>query len=103
MILLDTGLLTMASTGATTSDGASGRRCEKLHNCQGQQRIASPRSNRTNGAKLEIADAMEVITTPLNGKRAGRWSPEEKLLFLHGLKMFGRGKWKKIQTFLPTR
>jgi hypothetical protein len=35
--------------------------------------------------------------------RAGRWSPEEKLLFLHGLRQFGRGRWKKIQTFLPSR
>lgn len=33
----------------------------------------------------------------------GRWSPEEKLLFLHGLKLFGRGRWKKIRAFLPLR
>jgi hypothetical protein len=39
----------------------------------------------------------------IQSKRAGRWSPEEKLLFLHGLRQFGRGRWKKIQTFLPSR
>jgi hypothetical protein len=33
----------------------------------------------------------------------GRWSTAEKLLFLHGLKLFGRGRWKKISTFLPLR
>jgi len=35
--------------------------------------------------------------------RSGRWTPDEKLLFLHGLKVYGRGRWKKIRQFLPTR
>jgi len=35
--------------------------------------------------------------------RSGRWTPDEKLLFLHGLHIFGRGRWKKIRQFLPTR
>jgi Myb-like DNA-binding domain len=35
--------------------------------------------------------------------RSGRWTPEEKLLFLHGLRLYGRGRWKKIRQFLPTR
>ena len=33
----------------------------------------------------------------------GRWSLEEKLLFLYGLKKFGKGRWKKISIFLPHR
>jgi len=36
-------------------------------------------------------------------QRSGRWTPDEKLLFLHGLKLFEEGDGKKIQKFLPTR
>mmetsp|Transcript_23380 Transcript_23380/g.32759 ORF Transcript_23380/g.32759 Transcript_23380/m.32759 type:complete len:337 (+) Transcript_23380:454-1464(+) len=35
--------------------------------------------------------------------KTGRWSIEEKLLFLYGLSKFGKGKWKKIGSLLPTR
>jgi hypothetical protein len=45
------------------------------------------------------ADA-ELVTIPI---RKGRWSPEEKILFLHGLRLFGKGRWKKIRHFLPMR
>lgn len=33
----------------------------------------------------------------------GPWSEKERLDFLRGLRMFGPGKWKKIQTILTTR
>jgi hypothetical protein len=33
----------------------------------------------------------------------GRWTFEEKILFLKGLRRYGRGKWKKIGSLLPTR
>lgn len=33
----------------------------------------------------------------------GRWTADEKLLFLYGLKKFGKGKWKKISPLLPRR
>jgi hypothetical protein len=42
-------------------------------------------------------------TTDSPTLKIGRWSTAEKLLFLHGLKLFGRGRWKKISTFLPLR
>jgi hypothetical protein len=33
----------------------------------------------------------------------GKWSDEEKLLFLVGLRKFGKGKWKEIGNVLTTR
>jgi hypothetical protein len=42
-----------------------------------------------------------------NGRKAshklGRWSLDEKILFLYGLRKFGKGRWKKISVFLPDR
>ena len=35
--------------------------------------------------------------------RTGRWSLDEKILFLYGLRKFGKGRWKKISVFLPNR
>ena len=36
-------------------------------------------------------------------QRSGRWTPDEKILFLYGLKRYGKGRWKKMSTFLPHR
>ena len=33
----------------------------------------------------------------------GRWSDEERLLFLVGLRKYGKGKWKEIAKILTTR
>ncbi|GKY93964.1 hypothetical protein MPSEU_000363300 [Mayamaea pseudoterrestris] len=38
-----------------------------------------------------------------NQYKTGRWSFDEKLLFLFGLARFGKGKWKKISAYLPQR
>eukprot|EP00934_Nitzschia_sp_Nitz4_P007546 Nitzschia sp. Nitz4//scaffold1_size375055//350823//351524//NITZ4_000339-RA/size375055-processed-gene-0.395-mRNA-1//1//CDS//3329541234//7536//frame0 len=35
--------------------------------------------------------------------RTGRWTPDEKILFLYGLKRFGKGRWKKMSIYLPFR
>jgi hypothetical protein len=36
-------------------------------------------------------------------QRSGRWTPDEKILFLYGLKRFGKGRWKKMSIYLPHR
>ena len=33
----------------------------------------------------------------------GRWTDEERLLFLVGLREYGKGRWKEIGTVLTTR
>eukprot|EP00529_Nitzschia_sp_RCC80_P012677 CAMPEP_0113456582 /NCGR_PEP_ID=MMETSP0014_2-20120614/8962_1 /TAXON_ID=2857 /ORGANISM="Nitzschia sp." /LENGTH=591 /DNA_ID=CAMNT_0000348041 /DNA_START=190 /DNA_END=1965 /DNA_ORIENTATION=- /assembly_acc=CAM_ASM_000159 len=35
--------------------------------------------------------------------KTGRWTVEEKIIFLHLLRRFGRGKWKNYQPYLPFR
>ena len=52
---------------------------------------------------LCVSSPKESLQKNQQGKCTGHWSPEEKLLFLHGLKQFGRGRWKNIKTFLSTR
>ena len=42
-------------------------------------------------------------TSFVESQRSGRWSQDEKLLFLHGVMVYGKGRWKKIRTFLPAR
>jgi hypothetical protein len=37
------------------------------------------------------------------GNRTGRWTLDEKLLFLYGLRQFGKGRWKKMKVYLPDR
>jgi hypothetical protein len=39
----------------------------------------------------------------MSSHRKGRWTLDEKVLFLHGLKTYGKGRWKKISIFLPHR
>mmetsp|Transcript_86992 Transcript_86992/g.130439 ORF Transcript_86992/g.130439 Transcript_86992/m.130439 type:complete len:227 (+) Transcript_86992:86-766(+) len=36
-------------------------------------------------------------------QRTGRWTPDEKILFLYGLRRFGKGRWKKMSIYLPNR
>ena len=39
-----------------------------------------------------------------NGRlRVGRWTSDEKVLFLYGLRKFGKGRWKKISLYVPGR
>jgi hypothetical protein len=54
------------------------------------------------GADLSVSHA---IATSVDGPplRTGRWTQEEKLLFLYGLKRFGKGRWKKMSVYLPHR
>ena len=35
--------------------------------------------------------------------KSGRWSLDEKLMFLYGLSLFGKGRWKKIHMYVPER
>jgi len=35
--------------------------------------------------------------------RTGRWTLDEKVLFLYGLEKFGKGRWKKMSVYLPNR
>jgi len=49
------------------------------------------------------SDANQPSATVKKTKRSGRWTLDEKILFLFGLRRFGKGRWKKISIYLPDR
>jgi hypothetical protein len=57
------------------------------------------------------ADSMMDAATTVTPKgsyrnpshRSGRWTLDEKILFLYGLQKFGKGRWKKMSVYLPNR
>mmetsp|Transcript_6458 Transcript_6458/g.7451 ORF Transcript_6458/g.7451 Transcript_6458/m.7451 type:complete len:270 (-) Transcript_6458:49-858(-) len=63
-----------------------------------------PKENGSNFNPIKLNPP--TITTNSNESqsvRTGRWAPDEKILFLYGLKTFGKGRWKKMSCFLPYR
>jgi hypothetical protein len=55
----------------------------------------------TNGDSSDTVTTMKAVSQP--PVRAGRWSLDEKILFLFGLQKFGKGHWKKISIYVPDR
>lgn len=55
----------------------------------------------TNGDNSGTVTTMKAVSQP--PVRAGRWSLDEKILFLFGLQKFGKGHWKKISMYVPDR
>ena len=65
--------------------------------------LASSLHNPTN-IQEKASDADQASAKSTNGaKRSGRWTLDEKILFLYGLRRFGKGRWKKISIYLPDR
>ena len=50
-----------------------------------------------------VSAAAAAALTQSGTHRTGRWTPDEKILFLYGLKRFGKGRWKKMSIYLPHR
>jgi hypothetical protein len=57
----------------------------------------------TNGDSGTAAAARSTPSIPSQPSRTGRWSLDEKILFLFGLQKFGKGHWKKISMYVPDR
>lgn len=61
----------------------------------------------TDDSALDDADsgsAHQLGTATFSGRhRVGRWTLDEKILFLYGLQKFGKGRWKKISFYVPER
>lgn len=51
----------------------------------------------------EVAPPQRSPRGPKLPQKVGRWSLDEKILFLYGLKMYGKGRWKRMSKFLPDR
>lgn len=63
-------------------------------------------------SRTSTDDSMLDTTTTVNTRkgsdrnpshRTGRWTLDEKVLFLYGLQKFGKGRWKKMSVYLPNR
>jgi hypothetical protein len=63
-------------------------------------------------SRTSTDDSMMDTTTTVSSRkgsdrnpshRSGRWTLDEKVLFLYGLKKFGKGRWKKMSVYLPNR
>ena len=71
--------------------------------------IVSKRSSRSAPARKDDNSHPPSKRRGSSSKKArrafnkGRWSDEEKLLFLVGLRKYGKGRWKQIGRVLTTR
>lgn len=50
-----------------------------------------------------VESKKSAATSSVAAPRSGRWTLDEKVLFLYGLQKYGRGKWKYIQSYCPGR
>ena len=60
-------------------------------------------NSRSSQAPLQPAQQASGASPTGPTQRTGRWTPDEKILFLYGLKRFGKGRWKKMSIYLPHR
>ena len=66
---------------------------------QQQQLLHTGHHAPTNGDATTSAAAESTYVPSVTG----RWSLDEKILFLFGLQKFGKGHWKKISMYVPNR
>ena len=66
---------------------------------QQQQLLHTEHHAPTNGDATTSAAAESTYVPSVTG----RWSLDEKILFLFGLQKFGKGHWKKISMYVPNR
>lgn len=60
-------------------------------------------ASRSSQESLLPAQQTSAASPSAPAQRTGRWTPDEKILFLYGLKRFGKGRWKKMSIYLPHR
>lgn len=67
-----------------------------VDDCEGE-------NSRSGQAPLQPSQQARGASPTGPAQRTGRWTPDEKILFLYGLKRFGKGRWKKMSIYLPHR
>ena len=65
--------------------------------------VATTVTNGDIGCGTATTTSTATKAVPQPPIRAGRWSLDEKILFLFGLQKFGKGHWKKISMYVPDR
>jgi hypothetical protein len=62
-------------------------------------------TNSGTSATITIVASHAQATKPESPSafRSGRWTLDEKIMFLYALRKFGKGRWKKMKVYLPHR
>lgn len=63
----------------------------------------TPLSNTTVPEGTTTTTTTSIIDYLNRPQKAGRWSLDERLLFLFALSRFGKGRWKKMSVYLKDR
>ena len=73
-------------------------RIKEAHELMDQRESARERASLSSHPGSESATGSSTVAW-----RTGRWTMDEKILFLYALRKFGKGRWKKMKTYLPQR
>ena len=72
----------------------------ELHGKRQWKDIASHVQTRTS---TQVVTYAQYYFEKSNNTNTGKWTDEEHLLFVEGLELYGKGKWKKITSHVRTR
>jgi hypothetical protein len=73
------------------------------HNTEGMKCAENSQYPLTSEASTSLSIENNGAVQQQPSARTGRWSLDEKILFLYGLQQFGKGHWKKISMYVPDR
>ena len=88
----------MAAAAASEADAVAAAAAETT------DALAAPQEALADQKKNVVGKQRDPpLATEPGAQRAGRWDLDEKILFLYGLQKYGKGRWKKIRTYVPGR
>lgn len=94
----------MSDKGEAIRDGAFHVEEEERSNKRAKQESACHTTADTKDTSPSQEEALRIAEeAAAQASRLGRWSLDEKIMFLYGLSLYGKGRWKKIHAYVPDR